>query len=165
MILNQKLVDALNKQVSGEMISYLKYNSMANWFAEKNLNGWEKLFREYAIEEIDHLHRLQKHINDNQGHCNFPATLDVKTVKTTWSGIDEILKDALQHEMNVSMIYHGLKKLAISIDDFTTSTALDYFLNEQVSEENKIRDLIAQFESGTANTVVTLMDQALKHSD
>ena len=57
----------------------------------------------------------------------------------------------LEHEKKVTELIHGLYALASEEKDLASMTMLNWFVNEQVEEEENAADLIFQFEQVEGN--------------
>ena len=62
-MLDKKIIDLVNHQVNKEMYSAYLYLSMANYYAEKNLEGFAHWFTLQAKEEYEHAEKFMNQID------------------------------------------------------------------------------------------------------
>ena len=70
--------------------------------------------------------------------------------------------DTLAHEQKVTAMIHDLCKLAAAEQDFATANMLQWFVNEQVEEEDTARGILEGFKAIEGEKVgVYMLDQKL----
>ena len=63
-------------------------------------------------------------------------------VKTSWNNHAEAFEDTLAHEQKVTAMINNLYALATEEHDYATRTKLDWFISEQVEEEDNVRSIL-----------------------
>jgi len=65
----------------------------------------------------------------------------------------------LEHEVKVTKSIHNIVKKSRDIGDFATERFLDWFVMEQIEEENTIRDILDMIEvTGTEGVGLQMID-------
>ncbi len=158
-MIDPKMEKALNAQIAEEMASAHLYLSMAAWFESENLDGMASWMKKQAAEENAHAMRLWKHIADRQGTVLLLALSQPKTVGKSPS---EAFNDALAHERHITSKIHELVGLADELKDYAARAMLDWFVNEQVEEEEQTARVTAYLDRlGDSPSGLTMLDVQL----
>ncbi len=125
---------AINDQINREYYSAFLYLSMAVRMEEMNFKGaanW--LFKQYR-EELTHAEKFIEYLNEVGAHVELFA---IEKPKSEWNSMLEAFKDAYNHEKFVTENIHKLVALANSENDYATLNMLQWFVKEQVEEEEQ----------------------------
>jgi len=142
-MLDSKVVQLLNQQVNKEFYSAYLYLDFANYFCDKELNGFSNWYRIQAQEERDHAMLFVQYLQNNGEKVTLEA-IDKPAVELT--GDMDVLKAGLAHEQYVTSLIHAIYEAAYSVKDFRTMQFLDWFVKEQGEEENNADGLVKKFE-------------------
>ena len=134
-----KMQDALNEQVNAEMWSAYLYLSMAMHFEAEGYAGIANWYKVQWQEELAHAEILRNWINSRGGHVVLKA---IAAVPTSWASPLDAFNDTLAHEQKVTALINNLYALAEEEKDYATRGRLDWFVNEQVEEEENCHKLI-----------------------
>lgn len=134
-MVNEKLLAKLNKQVSREFYSAYLYLSMEAYFANNNLDGMAHFFHIQFQEELDHAMGLFNYIHKIGGRITLEA---VPQPQADYQDAAAVFKAALAHEETVTAAFYELYEDAIATRDHTTSTFLQWYINEQAEEEENL---------------------------
>ena len=137
--MNNKVQDALNKQINEELFSWYVYTAMSNHFSGIALNGFAGWMKEQAAEELDHANRLMNYVHDRGGKVELA---EIKAPPSTWETPLAAMKQAYEHECHISKCINDLATLANQEGDVATSTFLNWFINEQIEEEALVDDVV-----------------------
>ena len=137
--LSKEMNDALNKQVKIEMDSYYIYKAMAFWYDSKELQHLANYYKLQANEEMEHADKFANFILETDGDLKFLA-LDAP--KSEYASVDEALEAALKHEEFVTGTIYSLYKIMEEMNELQCKPMLDWFVNEQIEEEDNARRLI-----------------------
>ncbi|MCF7792477.1 MAG: ferritin [Candidatus Cloacimonetes bacterium] len=135
----QKIEKAINKQINKELFSEYLYLSMATWFAAEGLDGFENFFIVQAQEERFHAMKFYKFIKERGGRVILKKLEDPKT---DFASIEEIFKLAFDHEIFISKSINEIMDLAIEEKDHATRSFLNWFVDEQVEEEDTMQSIL-----------------------
>ncbi|MDC7220056.1 MAG: ferritin [Spirochaetales bacterium] len=141
--MNEKMLNALNEQINEELNSMYIYMAMAADLDEMGFGGMAHWMRKQAQEEQVHAFKFQGYVKDRQGRVVFKA---IPEPQTTWESPLEIFKAALAHEEYITGTIHKLVKLARELDDIATEVFLNYFVTEQVEEEDSAHEVVDALE-------------------
>jgi ferritin len=131
---------ALNKQIKLELDSSYIYLSMSYWFKAKDLDHLALFFKNQAMEEREHALKIADYVLETDGVVSFEQ---IDKPKSDFESVDQILQITLQHEEHVTKAIYQLYDMAIERKEYNLKPLLDWFIEEQVEEEDQIRKLIA----------------------
>ena len=102
-------------------------------FASQNLEGFASWMFVQAMEEFGHAQRLTNHILDRGGRIELKQ---INQPPSIWETPLKALEDTCNHERHITSCIHNLYKLCREINDFESETMLQWFIDEQVEEED-----------------------------
>lgn len=158
-MITKKLQDAINEQINAELWSAYLYLSMSMDAENKGLKGVANWMYVQWLEEQDHARILSEYLNSQNAHVQLKP---IAKVQTMWKDIDEMFRDTLRHEQEVTKSIHELTILAWHEKDLPTISRLQWFIDEQVEEENSAQDIIDDIEQvGSDGIGLYLLDTQL----
>ena len=131
-MLSQKLLDALNEQLNKEYYSSYLYLSMAAYFDDKNLQGMASWMKLQSDEEHLHAMKFFDFIIRVGGRVNLGA-------------IQSAFEAALEHEKFITKSIYELVEKAVAEKEYATQTFLNWFVDEQVEEEETVNTIVEKF--------------------
>lgn len=140
-MVSKKLENALNDQINYEFFSAYLYMSMSNYASRNGLRGFAKWFMTQYHEEMLHAMKIYEYIQRRGG------TVKLKTVNEPdheWNGPLDLFEKTLIHEKSVTKRFNDLIDLSLEEKDHATHIFLQWFVSEQVEEEENDNDIIAQ---------------------
>lgn len=140
-MLSEKMQNALNAQINAEMWSAYLYLSMSMAAADKGLKGVANWFAIQFKEEQDHAQIFINYLLSRGGRVKLAAIADVET---EWDNALAMFEQTLEHEKKVTSLIHNLCAIAAEEKDVATANRLNWFVDEQVEEEENARDIIDQ---------------------
>ena len=140
--ISEKLNEAFNIQIKEELESAYIYLGMAVWFEERTLDNLANWFKLQADEEFAHAMKFKAHILERGGSVHYQALAEQKQ---DWTNIMEILEAAYAHEKYITDKIIGLQKLANELKEYSSIFLIQWFLEEQVEEEDNITSLIDKY--------------------
>lgn len=140
--ISKKINDAINAQINWEMWSGYLYLSMANNFEAMGHKGIANWFHVQFQEEFAHAQVFINYLNSRGGRV---ILAPIAGVPTEWASPLEAFKATLEHEQKVTSLINDLYALAEEEKDFATRQMLNWFVAEQVEEEDTARELIDNF--------------------
>ncbi len=138
-MLNNKIQDALNDQINAEFYSAYLYLSMSAHFEAAGLPGVANWFKIQFKEEQDHATIFMNYVQQRGGRVILKA---IDAVPTEWAGAADAFRATLEHEQKVTASINALYHLAVEEQDYATRDRLNWFVTEQVEEEDNCRQLI-----------------------
>ncbi len=136
---NKKVEQALNKQIELEHFSSQLYLAMASWAEKNGFNGSANFLYAHSDEEREHMLKLFHFVNDRGGHAIVPK---VEQPKLEWDSIQDIYEEIYEHEKMISAEINNLVGICYDERDFTTQNFLQWFVEEQIEEENLFSNIL-----------------------
>ena len=131
-MLTKKVNDAINAQINAEFWSAYLYLSMSMHFANKGYAGIANWFAIQFKEEQDHATIFMNYVNARGGKVVLEP---IAGVDTEWESPVAAFKATLAHEQKVTSLINDLYSVAVEEKDYATQNTLQWFINEQVEEE------------------------------
>ena len=158
-MLSEKMQDALNGQLNAELYSSYLYLSMNAYFKSINLDGFANWMYFQAQEELIHSLKFYDFINQRGGKVNL---LQVEAPPTEWNSPLAVFEATLEHEQKVTGLINELVELALSEHDHATNIFLQWFVSEQVEEEESVTGVLEQLKlMGEAKGGLFMIDREL----
>jgi ferritin len=158
-MLNKEMEKALNVQVNAEMYSAYLYLSMSAYFQSKSLNGFANWMRVQAQEEMVHAMKLYDFINERGGRVILEP---IEAPPTEWDSTLATFEAVYEHEQKVTGLINELVELALEKHDHATNIFLQWFVSEQVEEEDSANDVVEKIKLvGDAKGGLFMLDREL----
>ena len=146
--MDQKIIALLNDQVNKELYSAYLYLDIANFYSDKGLDGFANWYEIQAKEEQDHARIFMNYLNSRDEKVEL---LPIDAVPSSWESVLEMFRSTLEHEKKVTAMINNLAMIAAEDRDYASISRLNWFIDEQVEEEESARDMIAAFEAVEGN--------------
>ena len=138
-MLSKKMEKAINQQINAELYSSYLYLSMATYFDSKGLGGFSNWMRQQAQEELFHGMKMFDFVCERGGRVVLQA---IDKPPSKWSSPLDAFQNVLAHEQKVTGLINDLVNLAIDERDHATNIFLQWFVSEQVEEEDTAGNLV-----------------------
>jgi ferritin len=152
--MNDRVQAAFNDQINEELFSSYVYLAMAAHLEGLNLDGFTNWMRLQAQEELVHAMRLFDHINRRGGRVVLKA---IGEPPFDFGTPLEVFEKALSHEKHITGCIHDLYKIAQEENDYPAQMELQWFIDEQVEEEENTGKVVEQLKMAGSNQSVLLM--------
>ena len=155
--MNDKIAKLLNEQINKEFYSAYLYLDMANYYDELDLDGFSNYYMVQAQEERDHALLFMKYMQNN----GLKVTLEaIGKPDKTYASPMEPLVAAAEHERYVTALINNIYHEAHLDKDYRTMKFLDWFVDEQMEEEDSADSMISRFKLfGADSKGLYLLDQ------
>ena len=140
--MNSRIASLLNEQINKEFDSAYLYLDMANYYSEMHLDGYANYYTIQAQEERDHALLFMKYMQNNGLKVTFEAIAKPDRV---FDSVLSPLEIAAEHERYVTSLINTIYKEAHTDGDYRTMKFLDWFVDEQMEEEESADKMIAQY--------------------
>jgi ferritin len=130
--MDEKMVDALNSQLNAELYSSYLYLSMGTWFESEDMSGFASWMKVQAQEELSHAMKIHDYIVQRGDRVTLTR---IDSPPTEWESPLNAFEHVYAHEQKVTGLINQLVNLAISLGDHATNNFLQWFVAEQVEEE------------------------------
>lgn len=158
-MISPKIQDAINAQINAELWSGYLYLSMAMHFEAEGFAGIANWFKVQYQEEQAHATIFMNYLHSRGGRVVLKA---IAEVPTNWASPLQAFADTLAHEEKVTALINNLYALAESEHDYATRGKLDWFVSEQVEEEETAKQLVDRLKMIEDNRLaVYMLDQEL----
>ena len=134
-MLTSEVAKAILKQVDMEFQSERQYIAMEYYFKSLDLNSYAKLFNDYALEERRHAYKMLDFLDE----WNYSTAIGtVPKVQTSFESPKNVFEVAYKHEQAVTKSISDIIKTARELKDNVAIQFLDWFMEEQREEEDKM---------------------------
>ena len=158
-MLSDKMQEALNGQLNAELYSSYLYLSMHAYFKRINLDGFANWMYFQAQEELTHAMKFYDFINQRSGKVRLQQ---VEAPPWEWDSPLAVFEATLEHEKKVTGRINALVDLALSEHDHATNIFLQWFVSEQVEEEESVVGVLEQLKlMGDAKGGLFMIDREL----
>ncbi|MGD2269743.1 MAG: ferritin [Desulfobacterales bacterium] len=140
-MLSEKIEKALNDQLNAELYSSYMYLSMHAYFKSTGLEGFANWMYAQAQEEVTHGMKFYEFINQRGGRV---ILQQIDTPPFEWASPLEVFEATLKHEQKVTGLINDLVELASQEHDHATNIFLQWFVSEQVEEEESVEGVLQQ---------------------
>ena len=113
---------------------------MASYFAQKGLNGFANWMKVQAEEESFHAHKFFDYILERGGKVELDT---IEKPEIDWSSPLEVFEHILTHEELVTSLINKLMDVAEETKDRAAISFLNWYLKEQVEEEDNVGNVLA----------------------
>jgi len=141
MSMSQVVREAINGQITAELSASYQYLAMAAYCEAQNFRGCARWLRIQSQEEYGHGMKLFDFMIA-RGVVPDLAPLTAPTVK--FPSLLAVFETVLKQEQEVSAQIDALYELAFREKQFATTVELQWFLSEQVEEEQSAREVLAK---------------------
>jgi len=158
-MLNEKMEEILNSQLNFEIYSSYIYFSMSAYFNHLNLPGFASWMQAQTQEELVHAMKLYNYINEKGGRIKIDQ---VPKPPEEWDSPLAAFEHALSHEKIVTGRINNMVKLADELKDQDTHNALQWFVKEQVEEEESVGKVVQKIkQTGDTSDGMNIIDNEL----
>ncbi len=130
--------EALNGQLNAELYSAYLYLSMSAYYHSTNLPGFANWMRVQWAEELKHTLKFFDYIAENGRVLLRP----VEVPPAEWDSALAPFEAAYAHEQKVTGLINSLVELATSQGDEVTRDFLQWYVDEQVEEEESASEAV-----------------------
>lgn len=140
-MLSKKMVDALNEHMNKEMYSGYLYMSMSAYCDSLGLKGFAKWFMVQYHEEMFHAMKVFEYIQAQGGRVRL---FQIDEPRFDWESAADVFEKTLEHEQFVTSRINALMDMAIAEKDHATQIFLQWYVTEQVEEEENDNEILDQ---------------------
>lgn len=141
MPMSTRLEEAFNAQLTREFASELAYLQMAAHCEHVGFPGFAHWLRIQADEERDHAMRIFDHLLERG---NLIALDAVNKPNHEFTSILDLFQKAYENERTLSTHIKDIYRLVMEEQDYASIPLLQWFVAEQVEEENLFEQLTRQ---------------------
>lgn len=142
-ILQEEVVDIINKQIKMEAQSSAAYLAMAAWCDVRGYDNSAAYFFRQAEEERKHQLKFFHYLADMEANAISPA---VGESQHEFPKLRSVFEKALEMEIAVTDSIHNMVRVCRKVGDIATEEFLRWFVQEQIEEEYVARRAVELFE-------------------
>ena len=162
MRLSDEMKTALNQQIVIESEAASFYLYMASWCEVSGHDGASEFFYRQSDEERMHMLKIVHYMN------RLGTIADISTIREPpkiLNSLEEIVKTSLENEQRVTKSIHEIITLAEKERDRRTFDFMQWFVKEQIEEEDTIDRILQKFDViGRDKLAINEIDKYMKSS-
>lgn len=140
-MISDKMGKAISDQINAELYSAYLYMAMSAWCSVKGLPGAANWTMVQAKEEMTHAQRFYNYVTHQGRQVAFAA---IDAPPGNYKTLKQLFTHILTHEQKVTSLIHNLATLARKEQDHATEIMLQWFITEQIEEEQNAHDVLAK---------------------
>ncbi len=157
--MNAAVLASVQEQIQAEIESAYLYFALALQCKDRGLPGiahWlivqHNEERAHAMKFIEHAHARGQSV----------ALEDIRIKRVEWENVEQLFRSILEHEHYITGRIHGMYQLAQREHDYPLLPLLQWFISEQVEEEETVRTILDKIAMvGQTGSSLFLLDQEL----
>lgn len=158
-MIKPKIQQEINDQIQAEFQSGWLYLALAGWFEQRNLDGFAHWMKQQWREEEAHAMKFYDHLMRRGGEVEIQA---LQKPEISAESVQEVFEKVLAHEQHITGRINKLYELANKENDYPLITLLQWFIEEQVEEEETASDILEKVKMvGEEGTSLYLLDREL----
>ena len=140
-MISKELEKAFNEQITFEIYSEYIYLAMHAYCKELRLEGFANWLAIQVQEERAHAMGLLNYLIERGGKVDLGA---IDAPKAQWINVLDVFNEVLRHEQIVTSRINALTDVAENVKDRAAVSFLDWYITEQVEEENNASTILAK---------------------
>lgn len=158
-MISEKLEKAFNVQINKEFYSEYLYLSMQAYFERLNLKGFVNWMSVQVQEERAHAMGMFDYLNQRGGSVILEA---IEKPEVDWKSPLDVFENVLKHEEYVTASINELMDAAEDVKDRAAMSFLNWYLKEQVEEEDNVGQVLATLKLiGDDKKALLMLDKEL----
>ena len=139
-MISEKMQKAFNDQINKELYSEYLYLAMKAYFEKLSLKGFVNWMSVQIQEEHAHAMGMFDYVHERGGEVELEA---IDKPETKWASPLACFEHILSHEEYVTSRINALMDVAEEVKDRAALSFLDWYLKEQVEEEDNVGKVLA----------------------
>ncbi len=158
-MISKKMVSSMNEQINKELYSAYLYTGMASFASSIGLAGFANWFTVQTQEEVSHAQKFYNYVNQQGGRVILKA---IDEPPQAFKTATDLFAKTLEHERVVTGLINKLVGQAKEEKDYATEIFLQWFVTEQVEEEENASVMLQQLKLvGNDGNGLYLLDKEL----
>lgn len=142
MKMSAELERLMIEQIRNEIESGYLYLGMSSAMGAKSFTGSAKWLKKQAQEEVEHGMKFYDYLTSRGSTIQL---LPIGEATTDYDSPLGAFSAALAHEKKVTGMIHNMYDLAVQEKDYESQQFLDWFISEQVEEEEQTQYFVDRF--------------------
>ena len=158
-MLDERMEETLNFQFNRELYSGYLYLAMAAYFEDQDLSGFANWMRIQAQEELSHAMKFYDYLVQRGSRV---LLAEIEEPQSEWDSPVAAFEHVYEHEQMVTGLINDLVDLALELSDHATNNFLQWFVAEQVEEEESASGVLQKVKlTGESGSGLYMLDQEL----
>ena len=159
MTMQSSLARALNDQINREFSAAYVYLGMAAYFESLDLDGFAGWMRAQGEEEWAHGMRIYDHLVARDVLITLAG---LEKAETEYSDPQAVIAAALTLEQGTTRSVNAIYAQSVEVGDYQAKALMDWFVNEQIEEEDTVRTLLSHVRiAGSDGAALLILDREL----
>jgi len=137
--MDKRLEKAINDQLNFEIESAHIYLAMTGYVSTLGLDGFENWLLVQYEEELAHAKKFMRYLNERGGRVRIDG---FENPENEFKSLLEVFEISLDHEKKVTARINNLMKIAHEVNDYASVSFLQWYVDEQVEEEDNFSKMI-----------------------
>ena len=142
-MVSEKINEIINEQINKEFYSGYLYLSMSANLHELGLFGFSSWLKIQAKEEVEHGLKLLDYLLERNSYVTLKQ---IRTPEFEFKGVKSVFETLYEHEKCITASIMNIAKLAEEECDRTTLNFIEWFIEEQVEEEQNVKNIIKRLD-------------------
>jgi ferritin len=140
-MISKKIEKAINDQIKKEEHSSRLYLAMASWCQKNGYPGAAAFLYKHSDEERMHQLKFVHFLNDRGGYA---VLEEIEKPAFKFESLHKLFQEVLKHEQYITASINDINHLCMTEKDYTTANFLQWFITEQIEEENLVNGILDQ---------------------
>lgn len=140
-MISDELTQAFNDQIQQELQASMMYLGMASYLRDQNWDGFARFAETQSDEEKEHAMKIYHFMEEvNQR----PVIPSLEKPQNEYDSVISVFEKALEQEKANSRSFNEIQEIANRNQDYQAQTLIQWFIDEQIEEENHIESILIQ---------------------
>lgn len=158
-MLSEKMLEKLNDQINKETYSAYMYLAMKVYATCEGLEGVANWYDAQMREELEHAGRIYDYVTRQGGKVMLES---IDKPPQDYSSARDLFEKTLEHERKVTGLIEECMSLAKAENDSATEIFLQWFVTEQVEEEDNVSAILQKLKlAGDGGSGLFMIDNEL----
>lgn len=158
-MISQKMAEAINDQINAELYSAYLYFAMSAWAGGEGYGGIGAWLYAQGAEELTHAQKFFVYLQRVGSAIRLGA---IEAPPAKFDSPKKVFEQVLEHEKLVTGRINDLAKLARDESDFATANEIQWFVNEQIEEEQSVNEVLDKLRlAGDSGNAIFMIDHEL----
>lgn len=154
-----KVIAALEKQAGHEFLASQNYVALSYWCEAHQYSGFARFFKKQAGEELEHAHKILKHLADRDV---LPKIGAVAAPAGDFKNLTDVAQAAYDFERANTAGIHAAYEAALAEKDYPAQVMLHWFISEQVEEEAWSDKLLVKTREANCAGALSTLDRHIE---
>lgn len=148
----------LCQQIGNELFAYYEYTAVAAWCEGQGFGGFATWAGTQACGELQHMKKILDFLVTLGATPELPQ---ITGVSVKFPSIEAAIKGILERERAVTKNWRIIAKECIATDDAGTLELAQWFVTEQMEEEDAVKTLLSRLQAAGDGAGILVLDGQL----